>query len=151
MSAQFDELGYLDPIRVLTAEQCRQFLRTVSGSSGPPPLDWEKGYAASSRAYYELAVHPTIVRVVREILGEQVMLWGASIIKRAPGAVHPWHCDIESAGPTARTMAVWLGLEHTSRESSLVLLPYSHRFGLSVQELRQQLGWGRDEITDESI
>lgn len=46
---------------------------------------------------------------------------------------------------------MWIGLEHTRRDSSLLIVPYSHRFGLTVQQIRSQLGKRREETTNDDI
>jgi quercetin dioxygenase-like cupin family protein len=46
---------------------------------------------------------------------------------------------------------VWVGLEHTTRESSLLLIPYSHKFGVTIQEMRHQLGKRREDCTTENV
>ncbi len=114
-------------------------------------MDWPKGHAASSRAFYEISTHPSIIDVVAELLGEDIILWGASIATRSPGAVHPWHCDIESAHPSSKTVTVWIGLEGTNRDSSLRIVPYSHRFGETIQEVRSRLGIARDEASNDAV
>jgi mannose-6-phosphate isomerase-like protein (cupin superfamily) len=149
MHVQFSERGYLDPIRVLTARQCADFL--LSARAAPQPPDWDKGHAVSSRVFYEIATQPAIIEVLAALLGEDVMLWGASLRVRPPGKAHPWHSDVETSGPLGKTVSVWIGMEHTSRESSLQIIPYSHRFGATVQEMRHQLGKRRDELTDDEI
>ena len=141
MYDQFAAQGYAGPVRVLSAQECQRFLQAVGDPRRRPPLDWNKGHAASSRAFYEISTHPAIIEVVAALLGEDVMLWGASIQSRPPGAVHPWHSDIESSDPSSKTVSVWIGIEHTTRDSSLLIIPYSHRFGVTVQEVRHQLGW----------
>ena len=151
MYDQFAEQGYAGPVRVLSARECQRFLRAARDARRQPPLDWSKGHAVSSRAFYEISTHPAIIEVVGALLGEDVMLWGVSIQNRAPGAVHPWHSDIESATPGGKTVAVWIGIEHTNRDSSLQVIPYSHRFGVTVQEARHQLGKGRNETTNDDI
>jgi mannose-6-phosphate isomerase-like protein (cupin superfamily) len=150
MVDQFSERGYAGPLRVLSALQCQRFIG-ANHTEKTTPLDWDKGLATSSRAFYEIATQPAIIEVVTALLGEDVMLWGASMQGRSPGAVHPWHSDIESSEPSGRTVAVWLGLQNTSRESSLLIVPYSQRFGLTVQEMRRRVGKGRHETTDEDI
>src|ERR1700674_1744148 len=95
-TSQIAEQGCAGPIRVLSAQECQRFLRAASDARKGPPLDWDKGHAASSRAFYEISTHPAIIEVVATLLGEDVMLWGASIQSRAPSAIHPWHSDIES-------------------------------------------------------
>jgi len=148
---QIAEQGYASPIRVLSVEECQRFLQASNDARKVPPLDWDKGHAATSRAFYEMSTHPAIIEMVVALLGEDVMLWGASIQNRPPGAVHPWHCDIESIASTGKTVSVWVGIEHTHRDSSMSIIPYSHRFGVTVQEVRHQFGKGRDETTDEDI
>jgi ectoine hydroxylase-related dioxygenase (phytanoyl-CoA dioxygenase family) len=101
--------------------------------------------------YYEIATRPEVLDVVAELLGGPVILWGASIQHRAPNEAHPWHSDIESSDPESRTVSVWIGLENTTPESSLQVLPYSHRFGVTVQQLRQENGKQRDETSVEDL
>jgi quercetin dioxygenase-like cupin family protein len=152
MYNEFAEQGYVGPFYLLSSQECRRFLRTVAGALTPPPLDWEKGYAAISRAFYRIASYPALIEKVAALLGEDVMLWGASIQTRGPGAVHPWHSDIESSSaPPGKTLSVWIGLRGTSPDSSLLLVPYSHRFGTTVQQVRSQSGVRRDETTNEDI
>lgn len=146
---RFAEVGYAGPLRVLTETQCRELL--AAAASAPEPGGWSKGRAASSRTFYEIGRHPAILEQVVPLLDGNVMLWGASIQRRSPGQIHPWHSDIESSRPSNRTIAVWIGLEGTTGASSLVLVPYSHRFGLSVQEVRHQQGKRRDETTQDDI
>jgi quercetin dioxygenase-like cupin family protein len=148
---QFTELGYLSPIRVLSPRQCAQFLQAVTESNARPE-DWEKGNAVSSRLFYEIATHPVLIETLTRLLGEDVMLWGASIITRRPGEIHPWHSDIESSfAPPGKTVSVWMGMQHTSRDSSLLVIPYSHRFGITVQEVRHRMGIGRAGATGEAV
>jgi quercetin dioxygenase-like cupin family protein len=146
MSEQFAETGYLGPVRVLSKRDCRRFLRVVD-LRPQATLDWGKGVASTSRAYYEIATRPEILDVVSELLGGEVILWGASIQTRVPNAVHPWHSDIECSDPDCRTVSAWIGLEQTTPESSLLVLSQSHRFRVTVQQLRHEKGKGRDEAS----
>jgi quercetin dioxygenase-like cupin family protein len=150
MLEQFTEAGYLDAVRVLSTHDCRRFLRAVDFRP-QTPLDWGKGAAATSRAYYEIATQPQILDVVDELLGGEVLLWGASIQKRGPSVAHPWHSDIETSDPDCRTVSVWIGLEHTTPESSLLVIPCSHRFGVTIQQLRHELGRAREEATEDDV
>ena len=151
MYDQFAERGYLGPVRVLSAQECARFLKGAFGPCERPPLDWDKGHAASSRAFYEIGTHPAIIEVVAGLLGEDVMLWGASVQNRPPGVIHAWHSDIETSAPLGKTLSAWIGIEHTNRDSSLAIIPYSHRLGVTIQELRHQYGKGRDETTSDDI
>jgi len=148
--SEFADVGYLGPVRVLSKRECRRFLRTLDAEP-PQPGDWIKDLAVGSRPYYDFASRPEILDVVSELLGGQVILWGGSLLDREPGAVHHWHTDIECAAPEARTVSVWIGLENTTPKSSLVVIPGSHRFGATVQEVRGRHGVGRDQATAENV
>lgn len=141
---RFDEHGYAGPIRVFPARTARRLLRQLSRREDRAPLAWLKGCAATSRAYYALACHPTILSHVTAVLGEDCLLWGAMLARRHPGMTHAWHTDMECAGPTGRTVSVWLALENCRPGSSLEVVRGSHRFGTTVQEMR-----ARDQIDRE--
>jgi uncharacterized cupin superfamily protein len=147
---RFAEVGYFGPLRVLARDDCRRFLRAADHRV-QQPLDWEKGAAAVSRAYYEVATLPAILDPVAEMLGGEVMLWGATIIARSHDRVHQWHTDIESSDPNGSTVSVWIGLENTTAESSLLLMSRSHRFGVTVQELQHANGSDREETSVEDV
>ena len=151
LSEQFSELGYLEPLPILSTLERQSFLETIADPKHPPPLDWNKGQAVTSRRFFEIGSQPAIVDRVSALLGEDVMLWGASMQDRTPGAIHPWHSDIECSKLPKKTITVWLGLENTNSESSLSIISHSHSFGVTVQEVRHELGKARDEVTDEEI
>ena len=150
IAEQFAETGYLGPLRVLSKDDCRRFLRAVD-LRPQPALDWEKGLAAASRDYYEVATQPAILDVVAELLGGDVILWGASIQRRVPKAVHAWHSDIETSDPSCRTVSVWIGVENTTPSSSLLVISGSHRFGTTVQQVRDEHGRARDALDLEEL
>jgi ectoine hydroxylase-related dioxygenase (phytanoyl-CoA dioxygenase family) len=146
---QFSEQGFVHVRQVLSGTECREFLGKAT--SAPKPLDWLKGHGASSRAFYEIAARREIVDLVADVLGEEVMLWGASLLTKAPSAVHPWHTDMESAACNGAAVSVWIGLANTTLDSSLTFVPYSHRFGVTVQEERNRRGKGRAETNNTDI
>jgi mannose-6-phosphate isomerase-like protein (cupin superfamily)/quercetin dioxygenase-like cupin family protein len=147
----FEEQGYLPPVRVFTAGQCRMLLEDLHRAPARPPLDWHKSLAAVSSAYAAVAADDRVLDLVTALIGDDVILWGASLVLRQPDQVHPWHTDIESASPTGRTVSVWIGLEHTSALSSLIVVPRSHRFGVTVQQVVQEEGRTTDAATDEQV
>ncbi len=149
---EFSERGLVGPMRVLSAGDCREFLDAASVAlARQSPVDWEKGYAASSRTFFDIGTHPSIMAVVSQLLGDHIMLWGAVMPARAPGITHPWHSDIESSATDAPTVSVWVGIENTNRDSALQLIPYSHRFGVTVQEERHQRGVRRNQARTEDV
>ncbi len=145
---RFDAEGWGGPFPVLTAAECRLVMRSLGrGASGPPAV-WYKGHAASSPLFFELATRSKVLDAVRAILGEDVLLWGASVVRRRPKQTHHWHTDIETSDPGGRAVSVWIGLENTDRRSSLRLVTRSHRFGVTVQEVAAGKGTGREDAED---
>lgn len=141
----FETLGFLGPVRVWDEHACHTIRELIWRE--PPAADWRKGRAASSRLFYSLGTDPVILDRVEALLGGDVMLWGASIIRREPGRIHPWHTDLETSSDDGRTVSVWIGLEHTSRDSSLQIITRSHRFGTTIQERAHESDRERDDTT----
>src|SRR5262249_13043628 len=117
----------------------------------PKPLLWEKGRFATDRALYDLAVRPSLLSRLRELLGEDIVLWGVDVLVRKPGAEHPWHTDIESSASDSRFISIWVGIQNSSRASTLKLISRSHLFGKTVQEAASQEGYRRGEAPDEMV
>jgi quercetin dioxygenase-like cupin family protein len=147
LRADFSERGYLAPTRLFSEEESRLILAGLRGEEGPP-LDWSKGWAVTSPSYHMLATNDRILDLVTGLIGADVLLWGASLLAREPGEAHPWHTDIESASQEGGTLAVWIGLAHTTVYSSLKVVPFSHRFGVALQQVSQESGADRAKLTD---
>jgi len=143
--------GFEGPVRILTAAECRRLTQHLRRAGSDEPAVWEKARALDDRVLYELATRPSILERVTSWIGPDVVLWGVSAVSRDPGQVHPWHSDIESCGPEGGFVSVWIGLENTSRDSSLQLIAGSHRVGRSVQEVRAATGIGREEATPTAL
>jgi uncharacterized cupin superfamily protein len=150
LAAAFRERGHVGPIPLFSRRECRSILAGLR-SERRSPLDWEKGWAAVSPTYYALAISDRILDLVGPLLGSDVLLWGASLQDRPPRAVHPWHTDIESADPGSETATVWIGLAHTNAGSSLKLVPFSHGFGAPLQQVFQEHGKDRQDVTDADV
>lgn len=151
MREGFADYGYAEPVRIFGREEAWRALDSCFADSRPS-LDWEKGRAATSRPFYDLAVDERITSRVGSLLeSDNIILWGASIQSRLPDQVHPWHSDIECVAPGVRTLSVWLGLKEVSKESGLHLISRSHLFDDSIQRIRFDRGIARSELTDAEI
>lgn len=152
LKTRFEQEGYLDPVKIFSPGEIHDLWSRIKLDLGNPPLDWDKGYAAGSRLFFEIGTQKDIIALVERLIGKDILLWGASIVSKAPGAIHPWHCDIESSTiERGNTVSVWIGLENTSLETSLSLIPFTHHFERTVQEIRSQKGKPRMQTTSEEI
>lgn len=135
---RFEELGYAGPVALFDQSECQVWKRRLEQSASSS--SWFKGYAASSPAYFAIGSEPVILDRVAELIGDDAILWGASLVKRGPGEVHHWHTDAETGSSGPGSVSVWIGLENTSRTSSLLLASRSHRFGCEIEERAARSG-----------
>jgi mannose-6-phosphate isomerase-like protein (cupin superfamily) len=142
--------GFIGPIDLFTREQCELILKHYRRGVPPQP-EWPKDLAVRDRFFYEAAKQPALISLLRPLLGEDIVLWGASIVERAPGQTHIWHTDIETSAPKGRFVTVWVGLENISQGSALQLISRSHRFGRPIQQEVYERGLRRGEATDEMV
>ena len=135
-AAVFAAAGHLPPFQFLDVEARGHVAAHMPVEpAGPLPPGWAKALAASDAVFACIGRDPRLLARLRLILGDDIVLWGASIVARVPGQVHPWHSDVESMRPEGGFVSVWIGLENTSRDSALNMISGSHRVGSSIQEL----------------
>jgi ectoine hydroxylase-related dioxygenase (phytanoyl-CoA dioxygenase family)/uncharacterized RmlC-like cupin family protein len=151
LQESFRERGYAGPVRLFSPPECRQILARLRQDQERPPLDWHKGRAVTSLAYYALATDDRILDLVTAVIGDDVLLWGASLVVRDAGQVHPWHTDVEASSQTGATVGVWIGLADTTAASSLTVVPFSHRFGMTLQQAMEERGADRRRVSDANV
>jgi len=150
-SSEFDQFGYLPPNTLLGRAECRQLTRHISSSKFNPPADWYKGLAVSDPVIRELGRDERICSIVRQYLGNDIVLWGANLVTRKPGQPHPWHSDIESSSPAGGFVSVWIGLKNVSLRTSFSVIAGSHLTGQTVQETRHAQNTTREEATSSDV
>jgi ectoine hydroxylase-related dioxygenase (phytanoyl-CoA dioxygenase family) len=139
--------GYAGPVRLFGADEADHVLATCREH---PPC-WFKGLATTSREAARVAKLPAIVELLREALDEDVVLWGAHLLTRGPGDVHPWHTDIETAAPDGRYVSVWIALQGGAEGSAMRFVAGSHHFAVSVQQARREAGIARSAANDAAV
>src|SRR5438309_334029 len=147
----FGRDGFIGPITLFTRAQCQVILRHFRHGDPPTPLKWGKGQAASDRLIFDLATRPALLARLRLLLGNDILLWGASLITREPNEIHPWHSDIESSSLGGGFVSVWIGIENTSRESALQMIARSHAIGKTIQEVAHENGIRRGEASTATV
>jgi Protein involved in biosynthesis of mitomycin antibiotics/polyketide fumonisin len=137
--------GFLPPFPLFTRAQCNLVQAHIRWGDPPAPSKWMKGRAVTDKLIFDLATRPALLARVRLLLGDDIVLWGASWVTRQPKQVHPWHCDSESSAPEGGFVSVWIGIENTCRESALQLICGSHRIGKTIQQFAHEHGFRRGE------
>lgn len=149
--SSFFSRGFLDPVPFLSEGQCDLLFTHLTPGKPMESAPWSKGRAVTDRLLYDIANSPRLISILRQLLGEDIILWGASSVDRTPGQVHPWHVDMESAAPEQRFATVWIGLRNTSRDSGLTFVSRSHMFPSTVQEVQHREQVRRGDATDEQV
>src|SRR5438067_11230990 len=148
---RFRRDGFFGPVRLFTPGQCSLVLLHFRVGERPEPMKWEKGLAATDRVVFDLATRPALLEYLRLLLGDNVVLWGASLLMREPNQVHPWHSDIESSAPDGGFVSVWIGIENTSRESAFQFITGSHLIGKTIQQVANERGLRRGEASAATV
>lgn len=144
-----EQHGFAGPLPLFSAGQCADLLKALNEAKRGKDV-WAKARATRSLPFYDLATDPRIIDALKAALGEDLVLWGASLVVKHGADVHPFHTDIESMDPAGGFVTVWMGLNNTTRESGLKFIPGSHRYGLTMQEANHRAGVTRAGSSDET-
>ncbi|XZE51888.1 phytanoyl-CoA dioxygenase family protein [Planctomycetaceae bacterium SH139] len=135
----WNQAGYLSPLDVLTpleADSLRQYFDALLGDAQAAGKD---SYSISSAhlkhaRIYDLLAEPRIVNVVSDLLGENVVGWGAHFFCKLPGDGKSvdWHqdCSYWPLSPT-KSLTVWLAIDDADEDNGCMeVVAGSHQFGL---------------------
>jgi ectoine hydroxylase-related dioxygenase (phytanoyl-CoA dioxygenase family) len=86
---------------------------------------------------------------IRDLLGPDILLWGAQFIKKPRGDAHRWHVDIEHMAWEGVTF--WFPLCNVSKESTIKFIPGSHHFDLIPQFLPKKVNLENDQAVLDAI
>ncbi|MBD2871830.1 phytanoyl-CoA dioxygenase family protein [Paenibacillus arenilitoris] len=134
---QFREEGYSGPVQGLSLEEADRYYDLFFEELGqskyaPGPTDANlSAWHQRRRWAYELATHPAIVSTMKQILGEDLVLWAMHFWYKEPGngKFIPWHQDIHywPMEPAINATA-WVSLGYSVRENGcLRVIPGTHR------------------------
>lgn len=150
MQSEFGEKGYTIVRGLFSRAECLKALASIVLNRGSVPPGWYKEGAINNPGVFCVARNDRIVDKVSQLIGPNIILWGARLIVRRPKGIHPWHSDAESASSSGFA-SVWVGLTGTTPETSLKLIPGSHKFGVPIQRLAKENNVAREAITDQVI
>ncbi|MDQ1910710.1 phytanoyl-CoA dioxygenase family protein [Paenibacillus sp. GD4] len=134
---QYREEGYCGPIQGLTLQEADDYYERFFGVLGqsryePGPAGMNlSAWHQRHRWAYELATHPGIVAAMKQILGDDLVLWAMHFWYKEPGngKYIPWHQDINywPMEPAINATA-WVSLGWSIRENGcLRVIPGTHR------------------------
>jgi non-heme Fe2+,alpha-ketoglutarate-dependent halogenase len=137
--AQYNEMGFLMPFLGLDAGEVTALRDFFDGVLAQALARGDSSYSINTAhlrfgAIYDLMRHPAILAPVRDLLGPDVVAWGAHFFCKLPhdGKRVPWHqdCAYWPLTPT-RTVTVWLAIDDAdAANANMRFVPGSHRRGL---------------------
>src|SRR5215208_8211321 len=134
--ADYEELGFLASIRILSADEVRRFCAEVDQTCAAlggriTRLDQSHYYF---RWAWELSTHPRVLDCMQQLIGPNIMLKSTRLFYKfgSSDSFVGWHQDgLTERLADACVPAIWLGLTPATAENGcLRIVPRSHRLGL---------------------
>ena len=135
---QFDELGYIFPLDVFTAAEAeanRAYFDELMDRAAAAGWDAYSinGWQRHCAGMWDLCTEPRILNYVQDLLGEDLVCWGAHFFCKLPGDERrvSWHQDASYWPLTpSRTVTVWLAIDDADEENgAMAVVPRSHLHG----------------------
>jgi hypothetical protein len=136
---RFNELGYLMPFDGLDDAEARELRAFFDGVLAGFLELGRDSYSINSAhlrfgRIHDLMRHPRLIGPVADLIGPDVVAWGAHFFCKLPrdGRAVPWHqdCAYWPLSPS-RTVTLWLAIDDADPENAnMRFIPRSHRLGL---------------------
>ncbi|MCE7988486.1 MAG: phytanoyl-CoA dioxygenase family protein [Caldilinea sp. CFX5] len=136
--ATYNREGYLKGFRIFSAdemvEQRRRFDEVLAAVLAAGGNSYSIISAHIKYGFvYDLLTHPRIVAYVKDILGDEVVGWGAHYFCKLPrdGKIVSWHQDASFWPLTpSKTVTVWLAIDDADQENACMrFVAGSHHLG----------------------
>lgn len=156
---QFNRDGYISGVRIFDtkeADDLRVYIDNLIEQVISAP-DQRNSYSINTyhvvcERLYELAVEPRILACVKDLLGEEVVLWGSHLFAKmsGDGKVVPMHQDAVYWPLTpSKSVSVWLAIDDADAENAAMqFVPASHRLGPLEHE---ELGLGEGRVLGRQV
>ncbi len=143
--------GFLGPVRLLDARQCRAVVTHLTSPNRAAPAVWKKGGAVTDWLLYQLGSDRRLLELLTPLLGDDIILWGTKLIFRNPGHIHTWHVDEETEAPDGRFVTAWIGLHNTTANSGIRMIAGSHLCNRTLSQFQADTGVLREDSTTETV
>ncbi|MBI83045.1 MAG: phytanoyl-CoA dioxygenase family protein [Planctomycetaceae bacterium] len=123
---KFNQCGYIQGIDVLSDSEVNEHCQLFDGLLRSVVQEGGSSYSIVSAhlkygRVYDLLTNPRIVACVQDILGEDVIGWGAHYFCKMPGdgKIIAWHQDASYWPLTpSKTLTVWLAIDDADAENA---------------------------------
>ena len=153
---KYNEEGYLMPFDGLPEGEINELRNFFDQILAEALAEGKNSYSISTAhlkfaKIYDLMDHPAIVEPVKDLLGEDLVAWGAHFFCKIPNDRKrvPWHqdCPYWPLTPT-RTATVWLAIDDaTPKNANMRFIPGSHLDGVIDYEMSDS----PDDVLDREV
>lgn len=149
---QFDKLGYIFPLHVFTPAEAaanRAYFDDLMDRAAAAGWDAYSinGWQRHCAGMWDLCAEPRILDYVQDLLGQDLVCWGAHFFCKQPGDERrvSWHQDASYWPLTpSRTVTVWLAIDDADEENgAMAVVPGSHLHG--------QIPFARSEAGERNV
>lgn len=131
---KFKQEGYLEPFKIIKNKDCKKIL--YDSYIPRKYYTWAKSIHEKSSEVKELATNSDLLKKIKRIIGENILLWGSCFIRQEPGNQHSWHCDLEYENWDGIT--IWIGLKNLNEKTELSLITHTHKIDTFPQKLAEK-------------
>lgn len=135
----------------ISAKQAREIVASPWRKGIPARPYWSKAGWIENPLYAGIIRSEKLLRHLRDVLGEDIILWGVQYLEREPGHTHAWHLDVESKSPEGGFASVWIGLGNITGASTLNLIRGSHLTSDGIAEDLAERSLRRTDLTAETM
>lgn len=149
---QYNELGYTFPLDVFTpaeADGWRSYFDELMRQA--TAAGWDaysiNGWQDRCAGMWELITEPRILDYVQDLLGADLVCWGAHFFCKQPGDARrvSWHQDASYWPLTpSKTVTAWLAIDDVDENNgAMTVVPRSHRQG--------QIAFERSDAEEQNV
>ena len=132
---KFKTEGYLGPFKVYDQSY---FSSLLQERYIPKKLyTWYKSPHEKSEGIIQLATDKNILEKLKNVLNDNILLWGSLFVNQKPNDQAAYHLDVEYGSWNGAT--VWIGLKNLNKKTSLSLITYSHLLNTAPAELKKKI------------
>lgn len=132
--------GFVSGVEILSeSEALRHRTAMEAAETSFGPLHYEAKVHTILRSPHELATHPTVLDLVEQFIGPNILLYGVTYIVKEPGSTSfvSWHQDLTYWGFNHDDqVSMWLALSPATIQSGCMrMIPGSHVRGQLHHEI----------------
>tara|TARA_B100001063_G_scaffold212035_1_gene210737 strand:- start:354 stop:1181 length:828 start_codon:yes stop_codon:yes gene_type:complete len=131
---KFKTEGYLGPFNL---NDQSDFTSLLQEKYIPKNLyTWYKSPHEKSKGIIKLASDKNILEKLKNVLSNDILLWGSLFVDQKPSNQHVCHLDVEHGSWDGAT--VWIGLKNLNEKTSLSLITHTHLLNTAPIELQKK-------------